>query len=267
MWWVYALFGKTALKIAIVPVAACIYLFAAPVRRNLRAFYAAVGQRGRIFRHVLDFAWSLADKVDACTLKKSLPRLAVRDDVGGRAFRELVAAGKGAFLVSTHLGTVEVLPALARDGGRVPHVHAFQQMGHDAAFTRQFAAHLDMSGLTLHAVEDIGVETAVEMQAAIGRGDLVLMAGDRVSAGSRAVLQHEFLGRPCAWPKGVFTFARLMESPVFFVTCVRTGWNAYEAHFKRAEGDVFDAYVRFLEREARARPDQWHHFHDFFGHA
>ena len=149
----------------------------------------------------------------------------------------------------------------------MPHVHAFQQLGHDAAFTRQFVSHLDTSGLTLHAVEDIGVETAVDMQAAIGRGDLVLMAGDRVSAGSRAVLRHAFLGRDCAWPKGVFVFARLMESPVFFVTCVRTGWNAYEAHFERAEGDVFDAYVRFLEREARARPDQWHHFHDFFGHA
>ena len=267
MWWVYALLGKTALKIAVAPVAVCIYLFAAPVRRNLRAFYAVVGQRGRIFRHVLDFAWSLADKVDACTRKKSLPRLTVRDDAGGRAFRELVAAGKGAFLISAHLGTVEVLPALAQDGGRVPHVHAFQQMGHDAIFTRQFAAHLDTSGLTLHAVEDIGVETAVEMQAAIGRGDLVLMAGDRVSAGSRAVLRHEFLGRDSAWPKGVFTFARLMESPVFFVTCVRTGWNAYEAHFEQAGGDVFDAYVRFLERETRARPDQWHHFHDFFGHA
>ena len=267
MWWVYALFGKTALKIVIVPVAACIYLFAAPVRRNLRAFYAAVGRRGRIFRHVLDFAWSLADKVDACTLKKSLPRLTVRDDTGGRAFRELVALGKGAFLVSTHLGTVEVLPALANGGGRVPHVHAFQQMGHDAMFTRQFASHLDTTSLTLHAVEDIGVETAVEMQAAIRRGDLVLMAGDRVSAGSRAVLRHEFLGRDCAWPKGVFVFARLMESPVFFVTCVRTGWNAYEAHFEQAEGDVFDAYVRFLERETRASPDQWHHFHDFFGHA
>ena len=287
LWRVYALFGKTALKIAIVPVAACIYLFAAPERRNLRAFYAAVGQRGRIFRHVLDFAWSLADKVDACTLKKALPRLTGRDDAGGRAFRELVVSGKGAFLVSTHVGTVEVLPALAKDDGprqarplpqwaatsaappakRVPHVHAFQQMGHDAAFTRQFAAHLDTSGLTLHAVEDIGVETAVEMQAAIGRGDLVLMAGDRVSAGSRAALRPAFLGRDCVWPKGVFPFARLMESPVFFVTCVRTGWNAYETHFEQAEGDVFDAYVRFLEREARARPDQWHHFHDFFGHA
>jgi len=140
-------------------------------------------------------------------------------------------------------------------------------MGHDAAFTRQFASHLDTSAVTLHAVEEIGVETAVEMQSAIGAGDLVLMAGDRPSAGSRAVLRHEFLGRECEWPKGVFVFARLMECPVFFVTCVRTGWNAYEAHFEQAAGDVFDAYVRFLEREARVRPDQWHNFHDFFGHA
>ena len=267
LWYVYRLFGKNVLKVAVVPVAACIYAFAGPVRRNLRAFYAAVGRKGSLFRHVLDFAWSLADKVDACTLRKDLPRLAVRDDAGGRVFRELVASGKGAFLISSHIGTVEVLPALAQGGGRVPHVHAFQQMGHDAAFTRQFASHLDTSTLTLHAVEEIGVETAVAMQSAIGRGDLVLMAGDRPSAGSRAVLRHEFLGRECEWPKGVFVFARLMECPVFFVTCVRTGWNAYEAHFEQAAGDVFDAYVRFLEREARARPDQWHHFHDFFGHA
>jgi len=267
MWGVYSLFGKTALKVAIVPVAACIYLFAAPVRRNLRAFYSIVGRKGRIFRHVLDFALSLADKVDACTLKKSLPRLGVRDDAGARSFKGLVESGKGAFLISTHLGTVEVLQALAKEGGRVPHLHAFQQMGHDAAFTRQFASHLDAASFTLHAVEDIGVETAVDMQASIARGDLVLMAGDRESAGSGAVLRHDFLGRPCVWPKGVFVFARLMECPVFFVTCVRTGWNSYEAHFEQAEGDVFDAYVRFLERETRARPDQWHHFHDFFCHA
>ena len=40
MWCIYVLFGNTALKIVIVLVAACIYLFSAPVRRNLRAFYA-----------------------------------------------------------------------------------------------------------------------------------------------------------------------------------------------------------------------------------
>ena len=145
-------------------------------------------------------------------------------------------------------------------------------MGHDAQFIKVFMRHFDASSLTLHAVEDIGVETAVSMQEAIRRGELVLMAGDRVSAGSRKVLAHDFLGRPCRWPKGVFAFARLMEAPVFFVTCLRTGWNAYEVHFAeyrrptsgRELEAMLDAYVDFLQEETLQRPDQWYQFYNFF---
>lgn len=282
MWCLYAWCGKGLQKLVTVPVMACIYPFAKPARAALREFYGVLAEvdpsaprptHGRLFRHLLGFAWSLADKTDACTLKKDLPAMAVRDDGGWRAFRGLLAAGKGAFLVSTHVGTIEVLPALGEQvDGNVPHVHAFQQMGHDAVFTRMFMKHFDASKLTLHAVEDIGVETAVRMQEAIGRGELVLMAGDRVSAGSGKTLAHRFLGRDCRWPKGVFAFAKLMESPVFFVTCVRTGWNAYEARFRlfEAAGGVtaprlLDQYAAFLEEEVREHPEQWYQFYSFFG--
>ena len=287
MWAVYARCGKTALKLVTVPVMAFIYPFAGPARRALRTYYAVLAAfRGRkdappvgawtLYRHLLGFAWSLADKTDACTLRKDLPQMSVRDDAGGRAFRDLVAARKGAFLVSTHLGTVEVLPALAsarRDAGEeIPHVHAFQQMGHDAVFTRMFMRHFDATHVTLHAVEEIGVETAVRMQEAIGRGELVLMAGDRVGARSGKTFDHAFLGRPCRWPKGVFVFAKLMACPVFFVTCVRTGWNAYECHFHRYTGPassparMLDEYTAFLEAETLAHPEQWFQFYDFFAH-
>ena len=287
MWAVYARCGKTALKLVTVPVMAFIYPFAGPARRALRTDYAVLAAfRGRkdappvgawtLYRHLLGFAWSLADKTDACTLRKDLPQMSVRDDAGGRAFRDLVAARKGAFLVSTHLGTVEVLPALAsahRDAGEeIPHVHAFQQMGHDAVFTRMFMRHFDATHVTLHAVEEIGVETAVRMQEAIGRGELVLMAGDRVGARSGKTFDHAFLGRPCRWPKGVFVFAKLMACPVFFVTCVRTGWNAYECHFHRYTGPassparMLDEYTAFLEAETLAHPEQWYQFYDFFAH-
>ena len=287
MWAVYARCGKTALKLVTVPVMAFIYPFAGPARRALRTYYAVLAAfRGRkdappvgawtLYRHLLGFAWSLADKTDACTLRKDLPQMSVRDDAGGRAFRDLVAARKGAFLVSTHLGTVEVLPALASArrgmGEKAPHVHAFQQMGHDAVFTRMFMRHFDATHVTLHAVEEIGVETAVRMQEAVGRGELVLMAGDRVGAGSGKTFDHAFLGRPCRWPKGVFVFAKLMACPVFFVTCVRTGWNAYECHFHRYEGPadaparMLNEYTAFLETETLAHPDQWYQFYDFFAH-
>ena len=285
MWYMYVWFGKTFQKLVCVPVMAFIYPFARPAREALREFYGVLKDfkdqssifnlQSSIFNHLLGFAWSLADKTDACTLRKNLPKMSVRDDAGWRAFDGLVKAGKGAFLLSTHLGTIEVFPALSTSSPfpvpRSPFVHAFQQMGHDAVFTEIFTKHLDASRLTLHPVEDIGVETAVRMQEAIGRGELVLMAGDRVSAGSERTLRHDFLGRPCVWPKGAFVFAKLMEAPIFFVTCVRTGWNAYEVHVREFEpsdgpflASLLDAYVRFLEEETLAHPEQWYQFYRFF---
>ncbi len=151
-------------------------------------------------------------------------------------------------------------------GGGEWKVHAFQQMGHDAIFTRVFMQHFDHSKIELHAVEGIGVETAVEMQEAIRRGELVIMAGDRTSAGSKSVLRHRFLGRDCVWPKGAFKFAALMEAPVFGVTCIHTGWNRYEVHVAELDRSApLDGYVKFLEAETMAHPEQWYQFYDFFG--
>ena len=302
MWYSYVWFGKTFQKLIFLFAIPFIYFFSKPARVALRKFYGVLSEytgrsvpatHGRMFRHVLGFAWSLMDKTDAATLKKNLPAMSVRDDDGWRAFKGLVDAGKGAFILCTHVGTIGVLPALAEErlksgkveklkGGRAeketekletrnskletPKVHAFQQMGHDVIFTKVFLQHFDPSKIELHAVEDIGVETAVAMQAAIRRGELVIMAGDRTSAGSKSVLRHRFFGRDCVWPKGAFKFAALMEAPVFGVTCVNTGWNRYEVHVAELDRSApLDGYVKFLEAETLAHPGQWYQFYDFFG--
>lgn len=254
LWLVYRVLGKWAVQLVLWPVFAFIYPWCRTARAAISDYYRILGVQPRPFRHLLGFAQQMMDKTDACTLAKNPPRMEVKGDAGW---------DKGAFLVSTHLGTIEVLPALARKGVKVPHVHAFQQLSHNAVFTGLFLRHLG-NRFTLHAVEDIGVETAVEMKEAIARGDLVLMAGDRLSAGGSAALKHDFLGHTCSFPKGVFVFARLMEAPVYAITCVKTGFNAYEVHVKRLAGDLLDDYVRFLESEVRRYPYQWFQFYDFF---
>jgi len=284
MWLAYSWLGKGFLKVLCVPVMAFIYPFARPAKAALREYYSVLaafrGRRGEsaraasppLFRHLLGFAWSLADKTDACSLGKSLPRMSVRGDASSRSLLSCISANKGVFLVTSHVGTAEMLLALPRAMPGLPsppHVHAFQQMAQSAVFTDFLMRRLAASSLTIHAVEEIGVETAVEMQAALARGEMVIMAGDRVSAGSARCLDREFLGVECRWPKGVFAFARLMEAPVFFATCVRTGWNAYEVHFSAApekarEEEMLAAYASFLEEEVLAHPIEWHQFYQFF---
>ena len=284
MWYSYAWFGKNFQKVIFVIGMPVIYLFSKQGRVALEKFYSVLsGFTGketratvpRLFMHILGFAWGLMDKTDSCTLRKNPPCMSVRDDEGWRAFCDVVNGGKGAFVLCSHVGTVGVLPSLPDalrrngvEGMRTPKVNAFQQMGHGAVFMKVFMKHFDASRLQLHAVEEIGVESAVEMKEAIERGELVIMAGDRVGAGSKSTLRHGFLGRDCAWPKGVYRFAKLMDSPVFAVTCICTGWNRYEVHFAslgKSEAEMLDGFVSFLEKETIAHPEQWYQFYDFFG--
>ncbi len=276
MWWFYRFLGKDIAKILFFPAFLFIYPFCRPARAALKQYYEVTGVCPRPFQQILSFAWSMIDKTDACTLCKNPPTFTLTGDTDWTK--------GGAFLLSTHLGCIEVLPALRKQKGTVPlkmtgtvptpKVHAFQQMGHNAIFTSLFAKHLNPDQLTLHAVEDIGVETAVEMKAAIDRGELVLMAGDRLSAGtvptakegrtSARQFSHPFFGRPCAWPKGVFTFAKLMDSPIYAIVCVKTGWNAYEVSAKRLGTVPLAEYVAFLEDEVKKQPYQWYQFYPFF---
>lgn len=195
------------------------------------------------FRKALSFAFGLLDKLDACTLRKNLPKMTVVGDTGWMK--------GGAFLLSTHVGTIEVLPALtsrpSTDDLRPPVVHAFQQLTHNKLFTEMFLKHFDKRQFVLHPVEEIGVETAVEMQEAIARGEMVLMAGDRAPASG---------GK-----KGVFKFAKLMEAPVYAITCVRTGWNAYTVNAKELNRKAIqDDYEAFLAEAIATYPSEHFEF-------
>ncbi len=292
MWWVYSHLGKRAVKALTLLVMLFVYPFARPARLALRSFYATLSAYGGkragtfgLFRHLLEYAWTLVDKTDACTLRRSLPRVTARDDGAWRSLRDLLDSGRGAFLVSSHLGCAEMLSALDRGAGsRRARVHAFQHLGHDTEFTRMVQRHFNVDAFVLHSTEDIGVETAVDMQDAVRRGELVLMAGDRTTP-ARARSNRDvcsFMGRDARWPLGVFAFADLVGAPVYFFTCVKVGRELWEVHFRQFVTDastvavasrsavhaarrrMLEEYVSFLEEETLRHPSQWHHFHEFF---
>ena len=301
-WWLYRFLGKAPVKFCTVFVVAVAYLFARDVREAVNRNRRAAGLKaGSPFRLFLNFAWSLMDKLDACTLGKNPPRFTLKGDTGW--------LDGGAFLLASHVGSIETLPALIDrvPGGRVsrpsgthgttattgtcdtnsisqsltpsiqsvnrsigqsvnsPIVHAFQQLGHDKVFTSFFLERLDESKVKLHAIEDMGVGTAVELEEAIGRGESVLMAGDRLAAssGRRRRLTHAFFGRDFEWPPGVFRLAELLNAPVYAIYCVSVGVNHYEVRAKRLDdGKILPQYVEILEKMIRKYPDQWYQFHD-----
>ena len=280
MWYIYKFLGKNIMKAVCVPVMLFIYPFARPAKEAIKKYSKILNDFSKekkypqtffsMFKHLLGFALSMADKTDACTLAKNLPEINIPQSDDSKEFLELIDSGKGVMVISSHIGTIEVFPAARGLTKRDPHVHAFKQLGHNAIYTDILSSYMDSSKLTVHPVEDIGVETASIMKDNITNGDIVIMAGDRISATNpNAVLKERFLNCDCLFPKGVFVFAKLMEAPIFFITCVSTSWNAYEIHISKHKGElkpkeILASYVKFLQKEALAHPLQWFHFHDFF---
>ena len=57
----------------------------------------------------------------------------------------------------------------------------------------------------------------------------------------------------------------MMESPVYAIVCVKTGWNAYSVAARRlVADDLLGGYVAFLEEMTRRYPLQWYQFYRFF---
>lgn len=137
-----------------------------------------------------------------------------------------------------------------------------------AVFNRFYARHCQArvsfsrdgrTPVVIHPVEEgLGVGSAIMAGELLDAGDCILMAGDR---GYGRTEEVRFLGKAVRFPVGVFRFAQVMEHPVFFVVCVKTG-QGYEiiARRAKADGTLMAQFAAFLEPLVRQYPEQWYNW-------
>ena len=189
---------------------------------------------------------------------------------------QLLEQGRGCIMLGAHLGSFEVLRAVAKHAP-VP-VWALMYRRNAGALTTL----LDRLAPDLHGrVLDVG-DTASMIQAreCVQRGEIVGILGDRAPPGHRTELAP-FLGQPAPFPSGPFILASMLEAPVVLFHAVRTGPHTYQACFTpfadrivlRRDARAHDLqaviarYAAAIERECRAHPYQWFNFFPFWtGH-
>ena len=108
---------------------------------------------------------------------------------------------------------------------------------------------------------------------AFQNGEVVSVTADR-SMGSSKVLRCRFFGEDTSFPAGPFTLAVRREATVYAVFVVKESVRRFRAvvELLKADGDNYSAkvqsmaqaYASALERVARAYPDQWFNFYDFW---
>lgn len=185
----------------------------------------------------------------------------------------LHASGRGCILLGAHLGSFEVLRAVA--GACPVPVWALMFRRNAGALT----ALLDRLAPDLRdRILDIG-DTASMIRAheCVARGEIVGILADRSPSGHRRVLAP-FFGQPAAFPAGPFILASTLAAPVMLFYGVRTGPRRYAVRFepfasrvvlrrasRAADLDGHVArYAAALERMCRAHPYNWFNFYPFW---
>ena len=112
------------------------------------------------------------------------------------------------------------------------------------------------------------------LNAALAANEIVSMPADRVLGSSKTV-KCRFLGEEAAFPAGPFTLAVRRGATAFAVFVVKESTHVFRAivqELRVPEGGkteekvqaLANDYSAVLERVARAYPDQWFNFFDFW---
>lgn len=283
--WVFRCCGRLPFRLALYPVLSWYFLLR-PLARKASLDYLRRLQRAHgifpkppglalAFSHFLSFAEAILDKILAISGALAFGKLSV---VGREAVLPLIAAGRGAVLLTAHIGNLEVCRALAELQPNLV-LNILVHSRNAERFNRLLAIAGGPQKVRLIEVSDITPATAMLLNDRLSAGEMLVIAADRVSPGSaRRNCTVPFLGSPAEFPLGPFILAGLLRCPVFLVFCTRRQAD-YHLEFEpfaeriempRARRELaLRAYAaRFaerLERQCQLAPLQWFNFYDFWG--
>ena len=279
MTWISLTLGRPAGRVVLHGIAAY-FLALAPTARRMSRLYlqrvfglpspGAVRWRD-LFRHFLSFASVIHDRVYLVNDRYDLFDIRVHNS---ELIDEVIAQGRGAFLVGAHLGSFEVLRAVGRHRAGLRIAMAMYEEN-----ARKINAAL--GAINPNAQQDIvalgHIDSMMQVHELLAQGAVVGMLGDR-SLGSDDTRPVDFLGAPAQLPLGPFRMAAIMKCPVLFMTGLYRGGNRYDIHFEpladfsalppRGRTAAVEAamtrYAALLERYCRMAPYNWFNFFDFW---
>ena len=222
------------------------------------------------YRHFFAFGQLLLDRVAILAGRPGSFRI---EFDGEEHMRSALQEGKGLVIVSAHCGNWEAAGHLLSRLGAPVNVVAYR--GESAALRRFFEKALAEHRFSLIEA-DGSPDAALAVMAALARGEVVAMHGDRVLGDEGVVVP--FLGAPARFPAGPHAVAALSGSPLIHAFALREGAYAYRFHAYPPERPRFGSretrsellrewvlrFVTRLESKLRDYPLQWCNFYPFW---
>jgi len=267
--------GRRCSRLVLYGIAAYFLLFGGKARSASHAYLVrSLGRPPRwseLYRHVLSFASTIHDRI--YLLRDRFDDFQI-DLSGAEMLHRHYDNGRGLLLFGAHLGSFEVLRAMARHR---PGLQMSMAMYPENA--RQI--NQAMQAINPQLQQDIialgTMDAMLTVHSRLEEGALVGILADRAS-GPDQYLSRTLLGASARFPSGPFRMAAMLKHPVYFMAGIYLGGNRYRVHFElledfsasprrgreQAMAELLDKYVAALARHCRAYPFNWFNFYDFW---
>jgi len=239
-------------------------------------------------RHIVSFSLALVEKLQSWGGKFQFKNIHFQNDDINELIQTL-EDGKGVFLITSHLGNIELLRGLASFNrtavSRKTPITAVIDTKVNENFSRMLKELNPESSFDIINAAEIGPHTAVILEEQLANGAMVTIAGDRTAANGNTdgkKFMISFLGEPAPFSPGIFYLAALLKAPVYFVFAFRRGDLSikpeYDMHVHKntlsfecsrkeryAQSALLaDSFAAALENYCKQTPFQWYNFYDFW---
>jgi predicted LPLAT superfamily acyltransferase len=282
LFWARRTLGRTGFSLLLAPVLAYFFLTRPSRRRDsldyLRRVHAAGGLSHApgwrdAWAHMARFSHGTVEKLLAWDPKAPAPALELE---GAEHADALLNAGRGFLLIGSHLGNLEAARALSRRRGGT-RVNVLVHTRHAERFNRLLAELAPESQARLFQVSELGPAEAIELKTRVDRGEVLLIAGDRVPLGPGLRTEAGFLGGRAEFPAGPWVLAHALGCPVLLFYC-SGGDGRFRVRFEpfadplvlprqgRAEAlrGVAQRYADSLQAQCLRSPLEWGNFYPFW---
>jgi predicted LPLAT superfamily acyltransferase len=272
--WIALNTSRFIARLWLYPITLYFYLTSAQVRiaskNYLRRIPTLTGNPWQVAKHIFYFSSTILDRVYFLT--DQFHRFEIKIH-GIEHIEAQQASGKGCILLGAHLGSFELLRALAVQSKMPFKILMYQD--HNAMITQIFNS---LNPAVAKSVINLASNSAMlKMNECLAAGDMVGMLGDRYVKTDKK-LSYPLLGDDVEFPAGPFTLATVTNVPVIFFCGVYCGKNKYEIYIEkiaeavqlpRRERDVYvkeatQKYVGRIEYYIKKYPYNWFNFYDFW---
>jgi len=274
MVWLALSLGRPVARLLLYPIAGYFIAFSPTARAASKAFLTrALGRPARFgdfARHIWTFTCVIFDRVFLLAGRTRDYRIEM---VGFESLEAVLAQQRGCLLLGSHLGSFEVMRAMA-DACPV-RIRPLMYRANGGALAGLFER---LNPQLAAEVIDIGSAGAMlEVYESVTRGEVVGILADRTPSDQKH-LAADFFGAPARFPTGPFILAAVAAAPTFLFFGIRVGRRHYRLHLEPfadkivlSREDRHDELRQWIERYAtrlaancRIYPYNWFNFFDFW---